>query len=189
MAASSTQLVLSGNHRVCLDEIASTGFLRGTPLTDVTVVRMVPATMARRGGGVVVRSLWGSKKENGDGSGEEANKKAGMFPNMLGLYDTVRKAQQVVQVEAVRVQKELASAEFDGYCKDELIKVTLSGNQEPVRVEVLEAAMEVGADKLAELINEAYKDAHSKSVLAMKERMKSLAESLGMPPGIGGPGA
>ncbi len=33
----------------------------------------------------------------------------GMFGNMQGLYDTVRKAQQVVQVEAVRVQKELAA--------------------------------------------------------------------------------
>jgi hypothetical protein len=32
-----------------------------------------------------------------------------MFGNMQGLYDTVRKAQQVVQVEAVRVQKELAA--------------------------------------------------------------------------------
>jgi DNA-binding protein YbaB len=37
----------------------------------------------------------------------------------------VRKAQQVVQVEAVRVQKELAAAEFDGYCDDELVKVSL----------------------------------------------------------------
>ena len=33
---------------------------------------------------------------------------AGLFGNVQGLYDTVRKAQQVVQVEAVRVQKELA---------------------------------------------------------------------------------
>lgn len=184
--AATKQLLLSGNHSVCRDAI-QTGWMRGAGLKDATVVRMAPATTARRGG--AVRSLFGGgKKDNKDGT-EEPNKKSGMFPNMLGLYDTVRKAQQVVQVEAVRVQKELASAEFDGYCQDELIKVTLSGNQEPVRVEVLEAALEVGADRLAELINEAYKDAHSKSVLAMKERMKSLAESLGMPPGIGGPGA
>lgn len=33
---------------------------------------------------------------------------AGMFGNMQGLIETVRKAQQVVQVEAVKVQKELA---------------------------------------------------------------------------------
>ena len=34
---------------------------------------------------------------------------AGPFGNMQGLYETVRKAQQVVQVESVRVQKELAA--------------------------------------------------------------------------------
>lgn len=33
----------------------------------------------------------------------------GMLGNMQGLFETVRKAQQVVQVEAVRVQKELAA--------------------------------------------------------------------------------
>jgi DNA-binding protein YbaB len=82
-------------------------------------------------------------------------------------------------------------AEFDGYCDGELVKVTLSGNQEPVRVDVTDAALEEGAEKLSILVNDAYKDAHTKSVTAMKERMKNLAESLGMPPGLSGgpPGA
>jgi hypothetical protein len=140
--ATASHSVLSGNQ--CLWQ---TGCLSGSGLKkDVAaLVKMVPSTTARRGRGIaVVRSLWGGGKKDGDGSGDEQKKQGMGFPNMLGLYDTVRKAQQVVQVEAVRVQKELASAEFDGYCKDELIKVTLSGNQEPVRVEVLDAAMEVG---------------------------------------------
>lgn len=104
---------------------------------------------------------------------------------MQNLYETVKKAQMVVQVEAVRVQKELAAAEFDGYCEGELIKVTLSGNQQPVRTEITEAAMELGPEKLSLLVTEAYKDAHQKSVQAMKERMSDLAQSLGMPPGAG----
>ncbi|KAJ7561039.1 hypothetical protein O6H91_03G011300 [Diphasiastrum complanatum] len=132
-----------------------------------------------------VSNLFGGKKENSDNP-DEAAKKAGLFGNMQELYQTVRKAQQVVQVEAVRVQKELAAAEFDGFCEGELIKVTLSGNQEPVRTEITEAAMELGADKVSELVTQAYKDAHQKSVLAMKDRMKNLAESLGMPPGLSG---
>lgn len=37
---------------------------------------------------------------------------AGIFGNMQNLYDTVKKAQMVVQVEAVRVQKELAAYVF-----------------------------------------------------------------------------
>ncbi|KAL1553815.1 Nucleoid-associated protein, chloroplastic [Salvia divinorum] len=44
--------------------------------------------------------------------------------------------------------------------------------------------MELGAEKLSLLINEAYKEAHQKSVLAMKERMSDLAQSIGMPPSL-----
>ncbi|KAF4370433.1 hypothetical protein CsatB_013811 [Cannabis sativa] len=130
-----------------------------------------------------VYGLFGGKKDNND-KGEEAPAKAGIFGNMQNLYETVKKAQMVVQVEAVRVQKELAAAEFDGYCEGELIKVTLSGNQQPVRTEITEAAMELGPEKLSLLVTEAYKDAHQKSVLAMKERMSDLAQSLGMPQGL-----
>ncbi|XAR69985.1 hypothetical protein NMG60_11001785 [Bertholletia excelsa] len=129
-----------------------------------------------------IYGLFGGKKENNEKS-DDAPSKGGMFGNMQNLYETVKKAQTVVQVEAVRLQKELAAAEFDGYCEGELIKVTLSGNQQPVRTEITEAAMELGAEKLSLLINEAYKDAHQKSVQAMKERMSNLAQSLGMPQG------
>ncbi|CAI0394595.1 unnamed protein product [Linum tenue] len=91
-----------------------------------------------------VQGLFGGKKD-GD-KGDDGASKAGILGNMANLYETVKKAQMVVQVEAVRVQKELAAAEFDGYCEGELIKVTLSGNQQPVRTEITEAAMELGAE-------------------------------------------
>ncbi|KAG6627975.1 nucleoid-associated protein At4g30620, chloroplastic-like isoform X2 [Carya illinoinensis] len=129
-----------------------------------------------------VYGLFGGKK---DEKSEDAPSKAGILGNMQNLFETVKKAQMVVQVEAVRVQKELAAAEFDGYCEGELIKVTLTGNQQPVRTEITEAAMELGSEKLSLLVTEAYKDAHQKSVQAMKERMSDLAQSLGMPPGAG----
>ncbi|XP_050213965.1 nucleoid-associated protein At4g30620, chloroplastic-like isoform X2 [Mercurialis annua] len=130
-----------------------------------------------------VHGLFGGKKDNNE-KNDDAQSKAGIFGNMQNLYETVKKAQMVVQVEAVKVQKELAVAEFDGYCEGELIKVTLSGNQQPIRTEITEAAMELGPEKLSLLVNEAYKDAHQKSVQAMKERMSNLAQSLGMPPGL-----
>ncbi|KAL5772926.1 hypothetical protein ACOSQ2_012850 [Xanthoceras sorbifolium] len=129
-----------------------------------------------------VNGLFGGKKDNE--KSDDAPSKAGILGNMQNLYETVKKAQMVVQVEAVRVQKELAVAEFDGYCEGELIKVTLSGNQQPIRTEITEAAMELGAEKVSLLVTEAYKDAHQKSVLAMKERMGDLAQSLGMPQGL-----
>ncbi|KAL6536264.1 hypothetical protein OROGR_012836 [Orobanche gracilis] len=91
-----------------------------------------------------MHALFGGKKDSNEKS--EDGSKAGVLGNMQNLYETVKKAQMVVQVEAVRVQKELAAAEFDGYCEDELIKATLSGNQQPVRIEITEAAMELGAE-------------------------------------------
>ncbi|KAL7112053.1 hypothetical protein ACP275_05G129200 [Erythranthe tilingii] len=123
----------------------------------------------------------GGKKDNEKG---DDGSKAGILGNMQNLYETVKKAQMVVQVEAVRVQKELAVAEFEGYCEGELIKATLSGNQQPVRIDITDAAMELGPEKLSLLVTEAYRDAHQKSVLAMKDRMSNLAQSLGMPPGL-----
>ncbi|XP_019167967.1 PREDICTED: nucleoid-associated protein At2g24020, chloroplastic-like [Ipomoea nil] len=134
---------------------------------------------------VQVYGLFGGKKDNNEnGDNNDNASKAGIFGNMQNLYETVKKAQMVVQVEAVRVQKELAAAEFDGYCDGELIKATLSGNQQPVRIEITEAAMELGPEKLSVLVTEAYKDAHQKSVQGMKERMSNLAQSLGMPQGL-----
>lgn len=62
----------------------------------------------------------------------------------------VKKAQQLVQVEAVKVQAELASAEFDGYSSDELVKAVVSGNQEPRGTDITEAAMELGAEARAQ---------------------------------------
>ncbi|RXH73079.1 hypothetical protein DVH24_012763 [Malus domestica] len=127
-----------------------------------------------------VYGLFGGGKKGNNERGDDAASKAGVF-SMQNLYETVKQAQNVVQVEAVRVQKELAAAVFDGYCEGEIIKVTLSGNQQPVRTEITEAAMELGAEKVSELVTEAYKDAHQKSVMAMKDRMSNLAQSIGMP--------
>ncbi|CAH8322852.1 unnamed protein product [Eruca vesicaria subsp. sativa] len=130
-----------------------------------------------------VNGLFGGGN-NKDNTEDGQSKAGGIFGNMQNMYETVKKAQMVVQVEAVRVQKELAAAEFDGYCEGELVKVTLSGNQQPIRTDITEAAMELGSEKLSLLVTEAYKDAHAKSVVAMKERMSDLAQSLGMPPGL-----
>ncbi|BDA42353.1 Nucleoid-associated protein At2g24020, chloroplastic [Coccomyxa sp. Obi] len=103
------------------------------------------------------------------------------FGNMANLMENVKKAQQLVQVEAAKVQEELSKAEFDGYSNDETIRVVMSGNQEPRSVDITEAAMEANsAEELSQLVTEAMKDAHAKSVQGMKERMSTLASSLGL---------
>ena len=67
------------------------------------------------------------------------------FGNMGILMENVKKAQQLVQVEAAKVQEELSKAEFDGYSSDETIRVVMSGNQEPRSVDITEAAMEANS--------------------------------------------
>ena len=46
-------------------------------------------------------------------------------------------------------------------------------------------ACRAAKQRLAELVNEAYKDAHSRSIAAMKERMRALAQQMGLPGGAG----
>ena len=119
-------------------------------------------------------------------------------------------------------------AEFEGYSENELVRVVVSGNQQPVTCDILDDAMQIGPEvdsstrpaavlqselmaslmlqKLADSVNEAMKEAHSKSVevcssqlctsstscirqlqpltgvstQAMKERMAKLASSLNL---------
>lgn len=67
--------------------------------------------------------------------------------------DNVKKAQQLVQVEAAKVQEELSKAEFDGYSNDETIRVVMSGNQEPRSVDITEAAMEANSAEVFEQLS------------------------------------
>ncbi|KAH7845816.1 hypothetical protein Vadar_006406 [Vaccinium darrowii] len=187
MAASTSALAGQfSNSRRLIDckspNSSALSFSKLNPYTHPVGYPIVPQPKTRRS--LRIHALFGGKKENNDKSGDGSSK-AGMFGDMQNLFETVKKAQMVVQVEGVRVQKELDAAEFDGYCEGELIKVTLSGNQKPLRTEITEAALELGAEKVSLLVTEAYKDAHQKSVQAMKERMSNLAQSLGMPQGLG----
>ncbi len=65
------------------------------------------------------------------------------------MMENVKKAQQLVQVEAAKVQEELSKAEFDGYSSDETIRVVMSGNQEPRSVDITEAAMEANSAEVS----------------------------------------
>ena len=109
----------------------------------------------------------------------------GGLPNPFGdmgkLMESVKKAQQMVQVETQRVQSELEATEFDGYDEDETVRVVLTGNQVPKSVDVTEGAMGVGAEELSRRLTVAMREAHGKSVAGMREKMKGLAASLGLP--------
>lgn len=121
------------------------------------------------------QALFGGGNKEGGGGG---------MPNpfdMGKLMESVKKAQQLVQVETQRVQAELDATEFDGYDEDETVKVVMNGNQVPKSVEITQEAIDTGAEELSRRLTLAMQEAHGKSVTGMKSKMQDLAKSLGLP--------
>jgi len=99
---------------------------------------------------------------------------------MKELAEAFKKAQQV-QEGAKRLQEELEQMEITGESGGGLIKVVVSGNQEPKRVEISKDAMTEGSDVLADLLTAAMKDAYNKSTATMRQRMEDLTSGLELP--------
>ncbi len=92
----------------------------------------------------------------------------------------LQKAQQM-QEDAKKLQEELEQMEIEGCSEDDLVKVVMSGNQEPLRVVINPLALEKSPEDLASLITAAMKDAYAKSKANMEERMEELTSSLNIP--------
>jgi nucleoid-associated protein EbfC len=99
---------------------------------------------------------------------------------MKELAEAFKKAQQVQQ-GAKQLQDELEQMEIQGESQDGLVKVIVSGNQEPRRVEIHPDAINLGAETLSELVTVAMKDAYNKSTETMRMRMEELTSGLNLP--------
>jgi len=99
---------------------------------------------------------------------------------MKELAEAFKKAQEVQQ-GAKQLQEELEQMEIEGSSADGSVKVVLSGNQEPLRVEISEAAIAQGAAALSDTVTNAMKDAYEKSTATMRERMEELTSGLNLP--------
>jgi nucleoid-associated protein EbfC len=99
---------------------------------------------------------------------------------MKELTEAFKKAQQV-QEGAKKLQEELEIMEIQGESGGGLVKVVVSGNQEPRRVEISPDALAEGADILSDLVVAAMKDAYEKSTATMRERMEELTGGLNLP--------
>ncbi|MGK7873568.1 MAG: YbaB/EbfC family nucleoid-associated protein [Xenococcaceae cyanobacterium] len=96
------------------------------------------------------------------------------------LKEAFQKAQEVQQ-GAKQLQDELEQMEIQGQSDDGLVKVILSGNQEPLNVEIDPEALAKGAEALSELVTDAMKDAYKKSTETMRTRMEELTSGLNLP--------
>jgi len=99
---------------------------------------------------------------------------------MKELTEAFKKAQQV-QEGAKRLQEELEQMEIEGESCGGLVKVVLSGNQEPLSVVISPDALGEGADVLSDLVTAAMKDAYNRSTTTMRERMEELTGGLNLP--------
>ena len=99
---------------------------------------------------------------------------------MKELTEAFKKAQQV-QEGAKKLQEELDEMEIEGQAGGGLVKVVVSGNQEPLRVEISPDALGEGADVVSELVTVAMKDAYNKSTMTMRQKMEELTGGLNLP--------
>lgn len=101
--------------------------------------------------------------------------------NKMKQFAVALQKAQEMQENAKKLQEDLEKMEIEGLSPDELVKVVMSGNQEPRSVEINPIALNKGAEELASLVTAAMKDAYAKSKQNMEERMEELTSSLNIP--------
>ncbi|MEP0871032.1 YbaB/EbfC family nucleoid-associated protein [Trichocoleus desertorum AS-A10] len=99
---------------------------------------------------------------------------------MKELTEAFKKAQQV-QEGAKQLQEDLEKMEIEGQAGGGMVKVVLSGNQEPRRVEISTDVLGEGAEVVSDLVTAAMKDAYNKSTATMREKMEELTGGLNLP--------
>ena len=95
------------------------------------------------------------------------------LPNFGQLTEAFKKAQQIQQ-NAQKLQEELEVMEIEGSNKDNKVKIWISGNQKPLRIELDQSLLSEEKAKIEEAILEAMKTAHEISTTTMKDRMEDL---------------
>jgi DNA-binding YbaB/EbfC family protein len=96
------------------------------------------------------------------------------------LQEAFQKAQQVQQ-GAKQLQEDLENMEILGESDDGLVKVYLSGNQEPRQVEIDPALLSKDAASVAETVLQAMKAAYDESTETMRAKMEELTSGLNIP--------
>ena len=101
------------------------------------------------------------------------------LPNFGQLTEAFKKAKQIQQ-DAQKLQDELENMKIEGKSDDEMVKVWISGNQLPLKVEVQENILNTDIEKIEQNILQAIQKAHELSTTTMKERMNDLTGGLNL---------
>ena len=95
------------------------------------------------------------------------------LPNFGQLTDAFKKAQQIQQ-DAQKLQEELDVMEIEGKNQDGRAIVWLSGNQEPIRVDLDASLLTEPKESIEAAILDALKAAYENSTTTMRSLMEEL---------------
>ena len=108
------------------------------------------------------------------------------LPNFGQLTEAFRKAQQIQQ-DAQKLQEELDAMELQGSDPEGRASVWLTGNQQPLRVELSPELLSEPAETVEAAVLAALFKAYEVSTNTMRERMETLTGGLELNlPGLGG---
>lgn len=100
-----------------------------------------------------------------------------------GLGNLMKQAQQM-QADMQKAQEEIANMQIEGQSGAGLVKVTMNGQHELVRVNIDDSLIGDDKDMLEDLIAAAVNDASQKLAEASKDRMSGLTAGIDLPPGM-----
>lgn len=102
-------------------------------------------------------------------------------------FGKLLKEAQKMQAEIARIQQELQEKTFTGTAGGGVVKVTVTGTQEPLEVKIDPAVFEdADAEMLEEMILGALKDALAQAKEYMESEMAKVTGGLGGFPGLPG---
>ena len=108
------------------------------------------------------------------------------LPNFGQLTEAFKKAQEIQQ-NAQALQDELDAMEIEGKSSDGRVSIWLSGNQQPLRVQMDPSLLSDGQETTESATLEALQAAYEQSTATMKGRMEELTGGLNLNlPGMGG---
>jgi DNA-binding YbaB/EbfC family protein len=102
---------------------------------------------------------------------------------MKGLGDLMKQAQQM-QERIKTLQEEVARLEATGESGAGLVKVTINGRHEARRVQIDPSLIAEGREMIEDLVAAAFNDAVRRIERLRNEKLTSLAQGLGLPPGF-----
>lgn len=108
------------------------------------------------------------------------------LPNFGQLTEAFKKAQQIQQ-DAQKLQEELDTMEIEGTSVNGLASIWLTGNQQPLRVELAAELLSQGKEATETATLEALQNAYAQSSATMKGKMEELTGGLNLNlPGFSG---